>query len=232
MTLRENNGFTLVEFLVAMAIASLLLTAVVSAYQLQVTSKNTQDVVTDMNQTVRAALEVMANEIRAARLDTLNTANAGFMIADTNQLRFSMDISDGVTFQPDGDIDDANEQVDYALTGTGNLGRTTAGADGVFDGSEVAQPLARNVDALDFVYLDGANPPNVIATPVTAANMPTIRSIEVTLVARAGEDGGGGFTRRFRDTTNYVNQRGTVILAAPNDSVRRIRTTTTIPCLN
>lgn len=228
--LSEKNGFTLVELMVAMVVASLVLTAVVSAYQLQVRSKNTQEVLTDMNETTRVALEVMINEIRSARLDPTTLANARFMIADTDQIRFSMDIGDGASFDSDGDIDDANEQVDYALTGTGHLGRTTAGADGVFDGSDIQQPLARNVDALNFVYLDAQN--NVLATPVNAANRPNIRRVEVTLVARAGEAGGAGYTGAHTDSTSYENQRGDVILAAQNDDFRRLRLTTTVQCLN
>ena len=65
----ENKGFTLIELLVAMAITSIVMAAVVSAYQLQVRGKNTQEALTDMNQTARAALEVMTNEIRSAGLD-------------------------------------------------------------------------------------------------------------------------------------------------------------------
>ena len=67
------------------------------------------------------------------------------MTANANQLRITMDIGDGVTLQPDGDTNDPNEDVTYSLyvDGDGNrhLGRDTGGGN---------QPLARNVDALDF----------------------------------------------------------------------------------
>jgi type IV pilus assembly protein PilW len=72
-----NTGFTLVELLVAMAAASIVMVAVVSAYQVQVRSKNTQEVLTDMNQTARAALEIMTHEIRMAGCDPTLTAGAG-----------------------------------------------------------------------------------------------------------------------------------------------------------
>lgn len=223
----DNKGFTLIEMLMAMAIASIVMGAVVSAYQLQVRGKNTQEALTDMNQTVRAALEIMTNEIRTAGLDPINEPSlAGIVTGNANQLRFTMDIGDGVTLAPNGNTADANEDVTYQLyiDGDGNqhLGRDTGGG---------PQPLARNVDALDFVYLDGSDPPVVIPTPVAANNLINIRSIEVTIVARSGETA-GGFLHAFNDSRAYQNQRGTEILAAQNDSFRRLLLTTTIQCRN
>jgi type IV pilus assembly protein PilW len=220
-----NKGFTLVELLVAMAIASIVMAVVVTTYQVQVRGKNTQEALNDMNQTTRAALEVMTNEIRSAGFDTVapTAPVAGILIADTNQLQFTMDISNGATWQPNGVVTDPNENVLYAINANGHLGRDTGGG---------LMPLARNVDALDFVYLDGSNPPAVIPTPVSAANLANIRSIQVTIVARAGEAGGVGYVGRHTDNTAYFNQQGTQILAAQNDHYRRVLLTTTIQCRN
>ena len=134
-----------------------------------------------------------------------------------------MDIGDGVTLQPDGDVLDPNEDVRYMINADGHLGRDTGAG---------LMPLARNVDALDFVYLNGNNPPAVIPTPVPANLLNTIRSIQVTIVARAGEAGGVGFVGAHTDSTAYFNQQGTEILAAQNDSYRRVLLTTTIQCRN
>lgn len=233
--MKKNQGFTLIELMVAMVIASIVMTVVVAAYQLQVRSKNLQAVLTDMNQTARAALEIMTSEISKAGFDPNNDpSNAGILIAQANRLAFSMDIGDqtqppATRLLPDGFTNDPNERVRYALTGTGHLGRTTGlAANGT--GGGVAQPLARNVNALDFVYLDSQNV--VIPTPVAANRLADIRSIEVTIVARAGEAGGAGFTGRHNDNTVYQNQRGNVILPAQNDSFRRLRLTTTIQTRN
>jgi type IV pilus assembly protein PilW len=221
----SNKGFTLIELLVTIAIVSIIMAAVVSAYQLQVRGKNTQEALTDMNQTLRTALEIMTHEIRTAGFDIVSpsAAVAGIITANANQLRFTRDIGDGVTFQSDNDTNDPNEDIRYAINTNGHLGRDTGGG---------LMPLARNVDALDFVYLDGNTPPNVIPTPVSAGNLANIRSIQVTIVARAGEAGGVGFVGAFTDTTVYQNQQGTVILPAQNDSYRRLLLTTTIQCRN
>jgi type IV pilus assembly protein PilW len=239
MNSSANKGFTLIELLIAMVIASIVLAVVVSAYQLQVRGKNTQEALTDMNQTTRAALEIMTSEIRTAGLDPLQTAGAGILIAQDGQLSFTMDIGNtaGNTLQPDGTVapgsDGPNERVRYALytdsDGNQNLGRATGTAVNGTGGT--MQPLARNVDALNFVYLDGNDPPNVISTPVSAANLATIRRIEVTIVARAGEKA-AGFMNPYTNKTAYVNLRGTTVLPAQNDSFRRLALTATINCLN
>lgn len=214
------KGFTLIELMVAMVIASILMTAVVMTYQLQVRSSNTQAVMTDMNQTARAALEIMTKEIGFAGYDPLRSADAGIQLAQPNQMQFTMDIGDPAqpatnVLQPDGDANDPNESVRYQINANGHLGRDTGGG---------LQPLARNVDALDFVYLD--------ATGAVTGVLENIRSVEVTIVARAGEAGGAGFTGAHNDTTDYVNQRGDVILPAQNDAFRRVRFTTTIQTPN
>lgn len=217
----QDNGFTLMELLVAMAVASIVMGAVVTTYQLQVRSRNTQEALTDMNQSARAALEVMAREIRTAGCDPEETAGAALVIAANNQLSFTRDFINtaGTSFVSDGLLDGPNEQVAYGLYVDGNgdqhLGRTV--------GAGAPQPLIRNVDALDFVYLNANGNPT--------GGMANMRSVQVTLVARAGADG-GGFTGRHVDTRIYTNQQGAVILPAQNDDFRRLLLTTTVNMLN
>ena len=212
---RKNMGFTLIELLVAMAVVSIVMAAVVSAYQLQVRGKNTQDALTDMNQTARSALEIMTYEIRTAGCDPNRTADAGILQATSNatQLDLTMDIGDGASFEPDGDLDDPNEQVSYLLNG-GNLCRDTGGG---------PMPLARNVDALNFVYLDEDG--NITGT------MADVRAIQVAIVARAGQ-AAGGFMHSFTDTRQYLNIQGNPIFGPANDGFRRLLLTKSITCYN
>ncbi|NOY68073.1 MAG: hypothetical protein GXP53_01065, partial [Deltaproteobacteria bacterium] len=142
----------------------------------------------------------------------------------------------------DGDINnDANEDIRYALTndadGDGiadgmpcNLGRETCNnnppAKPACGG---LQPLAYNIDALNFVFLDRQG--TVIGTPVPPNQLANIRAVQITLVARSGEHLRGLLTP-YTDTTSYTNQQGTVILPAQNDDFRRIRVTTTVTCRN
>ncbi len=74
-------------------------------------------------------------------------------------------------------------------------------------------------------------PPNVLATPV--ADRTDIRSIQITIVARSGQNLPGLFNRHT-DNRIYLNQQGTVILdmsAAP-DAFRRRVLTAEVKCRN
>ena len=254
MTRLEKNGFTLIELMVAMAMASIVMIAIASTYTVQVRAKNAHEILTDMNQTARAALEVMTHEIRMAGLDPLDTAGAGIIVADAGVLRFSIDRRSApgtvALHTPNGDCCDPNEAIEYRLTNDGNDdGINDAIADGVdcHLGRRVgpglllgnpcgagnppgAQPLGRNVDALNFVYIDDTGA--VMPVPVaTQALRDTIRIIEVTIVARAGAES-RGFLFEYTDSNAYENLQGDEILPVQNDNFRRLQLSTSITCRN
>lgn len=264
-TVSVKNGFTLIELLISMAIASIVMAAIVATYSIQVRGKNTQEALTHMNQTARAALEVMSHEIRMAGCDPEETGETGILKATDSELIFSMDIqNDDCENLSDGDVCDGNEVIRYKLTndtdagGDGNgvndniasgvrcdLGREI-GAQVINDetsdsvscsgggtcyqpGRTGLQSLARHVDALDFVYLDEDG--GTITTPVAANRLDDIRTIEVAIVARAGESS-GGFLHSYTNRQAYENLQGDTILSAQNDSFRRLCLSTTIYCRN
>lgn len=253
----EKKGFTLIELLIAMAVASIVMAAIVSAYQIQVRGKNVQEVITDMNQACRSAIAVMEREIRQAGCDPENGGNAGILVADTAELRITMDIDGGaVAGQPDGDVDDADEDIWYALTndadGDGiadgtpcHLGRQTGGGMSFGAGAEI---LAENIDGLNFVYFgpddNGDGQADVLTpTPLSAANRSRIRMIQVTLVARSGEEL-RGFLGDYTDTNTYTNQQDagnpeywdldpdSDLPGADAEKFRRLQLTQTVYCRN
>jgi hypothetical protein len=71
----------------------------------------------------------------------------------------------------------------------------------------------------------------VIPTPVAAGALGTIRSIQVSLVVRAGVQS-GGFIYRFTNNDAYNNQQGQEILPAQGDRFRRMLLTTTVNSRN
>ncbi|MBF0413768.1 MAG: prepilin-type N-terminal cleavage/methylation domain-containing protein [Desulfamplus sp.] len=242
-----KKGFTLVELMVAMTISSIVGILMVSAYQVQVRSKNTQEELTDMNQTVRSAFETMNDEIRMAGLDPLSTANAGIMTATPGEISFSFDIKDNAgTNAPDGDVNDPGEIIRYRLTNDADndgvnddiksgvechLGRSESGGP--------LEPFALNVDAVNFVYLtddnDGDGNPDVIPTPITTQSLRnSIRTVELTVVARAGTKS-GPFNKKFKDKKAYRNKRGNVVLPVQGNNgnkFRRLMVTVSIQCRN
>lgn len=237
MRVTDKKGFTLIELLIGMVISSIATLVIISTYTLQVRSKNTLETLTDMNQATRAAFEIMSSEIRQAGLDPLGTANASIITATQGTLSFSMDRTNAAgTTAPNGSVNDANEIITYSLSNdadddgindlivsgtTCNLGRAT-GAGVIF------QPLARNVDILNFVYLDATGTP---INPTTQTLRDSIRSIEMTIVARAGQSS-NSLLYLYVNNNTYINLQNAVVLPAQRDSFRRLRLATTVLCRN
>jgi type IV pilus assembly protein PilW len=94
------------------------------------------------------------------------------------------------------------------------------------------ETIAQNIHKLNFVYLDGASPPNVLdddGNGNVTTSISQIRSVQITIVAKTDSRDP---QRKYTDTSSYMNQQGTVILPAQNDHFRRRLLTTTIRCRN
>lgn len=63
---RGSGGFTLVELLLAMVVSSVIMLAIYSAQRAQQRTHNSQEQVADLQQSIRAAMTVMTNDIHAA----------------------------------------------------------------------------------------------------------------------------------------------------------------------
>lgn len=221
--LTNKKGFTLIEILVALAISSVVMTAIYSSYRNQVSSHTTQQRIVNMQQNIRGGLTIMEREIRMAGYDPTGNAGARITLANRAELRMQMDMDEnGVT-------GGSNEIVRYVLTNDQNM-------DGIADGTPChlgrdtgggRQPAADNIDALNFVYLDASG--NVLATPVS--NPDNIRTIQVTMVAREGTKV-PVLSYKTTDNRSYQNQQGQVVLPAQNDNFRRIILTSNIYCRN
>jgi hypothetical protein len=106
--------------------------------------------------------------------------------------------------------------------------------------------IAENIDALNFVYLDGEgadtltdyvslDPP---AVPAAAPDLRgEIRSVQITIVARGGADL-QVLPDKAEDVTVYMNQQARsgddwdVVLPAPHDMFRRNLLTAEVRCRN
>ena len=194
-----QKGFTLIELLVALAISAVVMTAVYSAYRSQQKAYVVQEGVAAMQQKLRAAMFYMSSRIREAGCNPTRTDvnRPGIVTADVDEINCTADIT-GANGNADGDTGDSYENVTYSLytldDGIQKLGvKSTATA--------TNQPVIENVDALNFVYLDGNG--NVVA------GIANIRSVEVAIVVRASRE-----DRDYIDDNEYQNQRGDVILAA------------------
>lgn len=239
----KNNGLTLIELMIAMAVVSILSAAIFTVYESQVRGQNAQEAALEMQQGLRSTLTLMAEEIRTAGADPTGNANSGIQTAEADKFRFTRDVTGGQTDgedndndgtddndaearYPDGNTDDGNEDISYAINSSNNLGRQTGGAGG-------HQSILNNVDALNFVYLDREgdmlNDPTSL-DDVPASDVNEIRSVEVTIVFH--EQSEKGLLSSATDSREYENQQGDVIFGPANDSARRMSMSTTITCRN
>jgi len=212
-----QKGFTLIELLVGMAITSILMAGIFAFYQNQLKSHITQEELVNMQQDARVGMYMMTREIRMAGYDPQNTGDFTILIANADTIFFQSDI--------DGDGTPASdEHFFYSLNG-GNLARSN-----VLPPSP--SPVALNIDALNFVYLNGGG--SVLdddGNGNVTASMAAIRSIQITLVARSGEQL-RGLMYREADSRSYTNQQDLVLLDAPDDGFHRIRLTAAVKVRN
>jgi len=241
-----QKGVTLIELMVAMAIAGIVAAAMFAFQQAQTRSYVTQEVVTNMQQNARAAMHFMTSEIRMAGCDPTGNANARILKASSDHLEFSMDFSSDTTANPDQvielnfDTEDSHtfafglpnnytnqpgEHITYALEANGDLTRED-------HNSDTSAVIAQNIDALDFVYLDedGARIGGA-ADDLDPNDLADIRSIQVTVLARSDVP---GFMYRHTDTQTYRNPEGEDLVDPnpPNDNVRRILLSTEVRLRN
>ncbi|MBN2372361.1 PilW family protein [bacterium] len=139
---RKTGGFTFIELLIAIFMSSVILIAIFNFYISQNRSYSVQDQVTEIQQNLRAAINMMVKEIRMAGYDPSGNAGAGILAASNDGIRFTMDLD------MDGNTNVYNEDITYGIyteNGIKKLGRMSP-----FNAS--MQPLAENVEALGFAY--------------------------------------------------------------------------------
>lgn len=171
---RSQQGFTLIEMLIAIAIGSVLIGAVANTFINQRKVYATQEQVALMVQNSSAGLDFMRREIMNAGYDPTETSGAGIVAASLTSLQFTMDLNG------DDDIDDADEDVTYSLLD----------ADGDSDLDLIRNPgggnqlVAENFEslALNYILADETE-----TTAPTAGERSQIRLIEVTLTARTAK---------------------------------------------
>jgi prepilin-type N-terminal cleavage/methylation domain-containing protein len=124
------RGFTLVELLVTMVIASIVMAAIFSVYAALTRSYTTQNAAADVQQAVRATIDFMAEDIMMAGLtnpdEDYGGTDVGISEAGSTRISFNADRN------MDGDTDSTDnfENITYALVGnqlqiTDNLGTET-----------------------------------------------------------------------------------------------------------
>ena len=165
----REGGFTLIEMLVAMGVGMVMLAAVASVFTLQNKALSSQEDMVELQQNVRAAMDIMTGEIGMAGYDltrvndTVSANNfVGVATMNASQIRIQADL-DG-----SGVINAASqENLTYSFDTTDAANKKIRR-----DVGSGAQPFMEHVENLAFAYLDGngavtANPANVRRIRIT-----------------------------------------------------------------
>ena len=223
---KSNHGFTLIELMITLVISTVIIVAIYSAYITQQKTYKNQDQVAEMQQGLRAAVIVMTNEIRMAGYDPDNVGGVGFTTANATALVFTQ-VADDDGEDNDGDttIDEAGElkTIQYDLydaygDGINDIGRQQVETAGT-SGTEAFKkwPIAENIEAIDFQYLDDTNTPT--------ATIADIRAVQISVLARVAV--------ADRKYTNKIFYNATGTNWGPyNDNFRRRMMITTVNCRN
>jgi type IV pilus assembly protein PilW len=201
----NKGGYTIVELLVAIAISGIFMGAIYSAYTSQQRATLGQEQVSAMQRNLRSAMYYMEKEIRMAGCDPTGKAGAGITTAGVNT----------ISFTEDGDGDGAVTNMAYSLSGSDLLRN--------------GQRIAENIDAINFVYLDGEGTRLDDGGGNVTDHRDEIRSAQDTVVARTGKE-----DPHYTDSTSYQNKIAETIFTPTGDAVhfRRKLLRTSIKCRN
>lgn len=182
-----SKGFTLIEVLIAMAIAGIVMTAIYAIFISSNRSYRTQDSVADAQQRVRVGIDFIAHDLRLAGLDPLG-ANARIENATATNLVLSADLDiNGVIDAP---LNQERVTYDYDAASRTLRRRMYEGT-----ASQTAWvPLIDNVSALAFTYRDAGG--NV------TANLNDIRMVDINMTCQATDAQGRPINRTL--TTRVI----------------------------
>ena len=190
-----HRGFSLVELLVAMALAGLVLGLLVNFFANLTRSSAAQNAAANAQQAARTSVDYMVGELRAAGMDPLKSAGAGIeeISSGGGKLRFTADRCDlpiGSSGKcdnpvPDGDVEDITERVTFVYDAAASTLRRcfyeTAATHGTSGSDGACEPLVAGVVANPdgsplFRFLDESENP-----VLTNADRGAIRTVIVTL---------------------------------------------------
>lgn len=224
--MKNQNGFTLVEVLIALLIGSVMMMGIYAAVNSAQSSSNRIERRVIAQQDARTALELMSLEISMASynptllkiwVDTscndlaitdMLQLNRGILEATSTSLMIAMDINEDSVI---GGAGVENEVIRYAYNSSSKYitRATSCGSNQPFLGAANASTVEKTVlvenDAAGvplFRYYDGSG--TELSSPVTGA-IPDIRRIEVTLVVDTQHgDIGTGKRKRVIYSTSVI----------------------------
>jgi type IV pilus assembly protein PilW len=218
---KRTQGFSLVELLVVIVIAGIVMTSVYSMLFTQQRSYQVQEQVVEVQQGLRAGLDLLLYELRMAGYDPDDDDLAGITAASAESVTFTLVADDdGEDNDSDTTVDESGElkTVEYSLydaytDGDNDLGRQVGSS------ASTKRAVAENIEAVEFQYFDEDG--NVTAV------LDEIRSIQVAILARTNR-----IDNKYTDTNVYYTDADGVDWGPYGDSYRRRFQLMTVRCRN
>lgn len=190
--LPDNRAFTLIELMVAFAAASVFIIATLTIADICIRTYGAQERVSDAQQSVRAALDLMTRDIRMAGYDPKAgshgpTDGIGILAATETMLQFSSDLN-ADRFDSGG-----MENLTYFYDAAKRRLRQKEG------GKAYPQTFIENVSTLNFGYLDPDGNP--------ADRRDQIAMVMITLTVEEKGLKGSVFRRTLTTCVNCRNLR-------------------------
>jgi type IV pilus assembly protein PilW len=215
----SQQGFSLIEMVIAMAISAILITGIYEMFYAQQRSYLAQDQVAEMQQNQRAAMDLLTRDLRSVGFDPQSRGGFGLVTdfdapndvfnPDINYATQKNVIAFTTDFDEDGILDTNNREfIAYKYEpSTKTIVRfNVEGTPG-----ELWEPLINNVDALDFVFLDSNGAPTTV--------LANIRAVEISLLVRTDK------SDKHYDSNGqvYKNKQGVNICSSCSSDHRRRR---------
>jgi type IV pilus assembly protein PilW len=160
-----NDGFTIIELLIAIAIMGIIIGAMFSFSIAQRKYFSVQEEISEMTQNTRAAMDMITGELAMAGYSPSDAAAFSGISYSASQLQIYADLNG------DGDRTDPNENIIYTYdTSNKRILRDTGGGN---------QPLSENIQSFIFEYLNDQGNPTTLAA--------NIRQIRLTITGRTGK---------------------------------------------
>jgi type IV pilus assembly protein PilW len=191
----NKKGFTIVELLVSILLTSIIMTAVYSVYRVQTHSAKVQENRLEAQEYARSVLDMMVREIRNAAYNPLGATlgascgggivagTPGIITATSSAISFTYDFQGGVGTPPppDGDCNDADEEITYQYQAPGPQNCPTGFGDVTRTANGTTQPLTNcNVTAFSLTYY--AQNSSTAMSPVVAAS---VQRVEISVTVKS-----------------------------------------------
>jgi type IV pilus assembly protein PilW len=204
MSRKRDQGFTIIELLVALAVASILMVAISAIFTRTVRLYTLENAKSALQQEMRAALEIIARDVRMAAYNPRQKKNRfGIKTATATRLHFTSDLDENGVVDPSPSFPDC-EVLSYRFDGVNKGVQIICGeGTGTIDPQTLIGGIDSSIDvtALDFSYRDNAGQPTT--------NRTLIRGVIITITADIPAGIAG---RESRSYSTWVDMRNT----APN----------------